>query len=130
MSKTLNMTDEEKKSRIADLIGCECGYNEDGTARLYRHPHFGDEIYWRGTMEPFDPLNDLNAMHEAEKVLEGWQVVNYKDNLVRVVSGELTCSGFDLLNATARQRADAFLLTMGEPTSGPASSGAEREEGE
>lgn len=50
---------------------------------------------------------DLNAMHEAEKVLNTIQQGYYWDNLKDIV-GE----GFDQLHATARQRAEAFLRTL------------------
>lgn len=60
-----------------------------------------------------DYLNDLNAMHEAEKVLrEGhsvrWQV--YKDYLGVICGMENTPT----IHATAAQRAEAFLKTIGK----------------
>ena len=53
--------------------------------------------------------NDLNAMHEAEKVLDTVQQGYYWDYLK-----DLTDEGFDQLHATARQRAEAFLRTLGK----------------
>jgi hypothetical protein len=53
-----------------------------------------------------DYCNDLNAMHEAEKVLifEDWE--SYCEKLGGSFRG---CA-----HATARQRAEAFLLTLGK----------------
>ena len=59
-----------------------------------------------------DYLNDLNAMHEAEKVLTMEQRNAYFFTLNTAVSnGE----GFwHLLHATAAQRAEALLRTLGK----------------
>lgn len=55
-----------------------------------------------------DYLNDLNAMHEAEKVLTEDQARNYSELLrgFQVVH-------FGAIHATASQRAEAFLRTLG-----------------
>jgi hypothetical protein len=52
-------------------------------------------------------LNDLNAMHEAEKVLRPMQRERYRTELVYILAGA------DIF-ATAEQRAEAFLKTIGE----------------
>jgi hypothetical protein len=52
---------------------------------------------------PPDYVHDLNAMHEAEKVLDETQAEDYEELL-----GEY---GF---HSTARQRAEAFLMTLGK----------------
>jgi len=52
---------------------------------------------------------DLNAMHEAEKVLAPQQTDKYVTTLCLEVQPEPS-----LHNATARQRAEAFLRTMGK----------------
>lgn len=56
-----------------------------------------------------DYLNDLNAMHEAEKVLTtNDQVSNYENRLMEI------CGGYRRsLHSTAAQRAEAFLRTKG-----------------
>ena len=53
-----------------------------------------------------DYLNDLNAMHEAEKVIRerADRVDSYLDQLDGAMSG---------VHATAAQRAEAFLRTLG-----------------
>jgi hypothetical protein len=62
-----------------------------------------------------DYLSDLNAMHEAEKMLTDAQMSAYEREL-----GALTCRlsmvdgpGYKLWHATAPQRAEAFLRTLG-----------------
>lgn len=61
-----------------------------------------------------DYLNDLNAMHEAEKMLTEHQWDEYERVLRLVCDG---CSyyegaGKELLHATTSQRAEAFLKTL------------------
>jgi hypothetical protein len=57
-----------------------------------------------------DYLNDLNAMHEAEKLLTYKQHVIYTDTLEMLIGGPgykpATC-------ATAAQRAEALVITLG-----------------
>ena len=64
-----------------------------------------------------DYLNDLNAMHEAEKVLGAcWPT--YCEHLLEIVEPEPRtleiCHRWNLLHATATQRAEAFLRTIGK----------------
>ena len=64
--------------------------------------------YWTKQHFP-DYLNDLNASHEMEKVLTREQHEKYWLHLCRDIvplSGYAHC-------ATASQRSDAFLLTLG-----------------
>ena len=60
---------------------------------------------------------DLNDMHEAEKVLGAcWPT--YCEYLLEIVEPELRtleiCHRWNLLHATATQRAEAFLRTIGK----------------
>lgn len=64
-----------------------------------------------------DPFEDLNAMHEAEKVLREMQTMTFVDRL-----GEVVCQGmgdgsygeiWNILHATATQRAEALGLALG-----------------
>jgi hypothetical protein len=62
-----------------------------------------------------DYCTDLNAMHEAEKVLNSSEEKMYFANLKEIV-GDLIwyrdpCKNY---RATARQRAEAFLRTLGK----------------
>jgi hypothetical protein len=63
-----------------------------------------------------DYLNDLNAMHQAEMVLSRGEHYNqtggfglYVENL-----GLVRCGRLHLIEATAAQRAEAFLRTIGK----------------
>jgi len=62
---------------------------------------------------PPNYLNDLNAMHDAEKSafsgIPNWEFEShYLENLATV----RMCSGAHLYDATAAQRAEAFVVTM------------------
>lgn len=64
-----------------------------------------------------DYLNDLNAMHEAEKMLTEEQRELFRSILVDVVRGTVDRLRITwqaaLCHATAAQRAEAFLRTLG-----------------
>jgi hypothetical protein len=103
------MTDEQINAAIAK----ECGFvgrdefyvNKDGPKfRFWDYPKD-----WTGpSREPWVPLfcTDLNAMHEAEHKLPYVQLCNYIDLLIEF-SPEAAV-------ATSRQRAEAFLRTLGK----------------
>ena len=55
-------------------------------------------------------LNDLNAMHEAEKLLVRLQWVSYLRRLQTLCDESVTWP----IHATASQRAEAFLRTIGK----------------
>jgi hypothetical protein len=60
-----------------------------------------------------DYLNDLNAMHEAEKQLLATQFKRYHDVLVAQVIGWSAHENEHIaIHATATQRAEAFLKTL------------------
>ena len=65
-----------------------------------------------------DYLHDLNAMHEAEKVLTDEQDLEYSEALEQVVKGRFATANSEdmrrLRSATASQRAEAFLRTIGK----------------
>jgi hypothetical protein len=85
-------------------VGCVCGY--------------GDPKMSRETMS--DYCTDLNAMHEAEKTLKEPQRTIYLNELIEVCSfndWQMSLSSDDEWNQThapARQRAEAFLRTVGK----------------
>lgn len=60
-----------------------------------------------------DFADDLNAMHAAEKVLRGVQLEFYESHLERDAVDDL--EGY-IWHATAAQRAEAFLRTLGKWT--------------
>ncbi len=64
--------------------------------------------------QPPDYLSDLNAMHEAEKVLTQEQGKEYTLAVMRIVNVERGWATVDaMLRASAAQRAEAFLKTLG-----------------
>ena len=97
------MTNEEINEAIAKHTGwkqCDCG-NKDCLAWFRKE-----------SWEPeFAPLfaTDLNAMHEAEKMLTSEQVTSYVYSL-ESMNERWSTPAF----ATASQRAEAFLRTIGK----------------
>jgi hypothetical protein len=100
------------KEQINIAIAEACGYKNvtigvtEGTIRVvvgYKHHTFDEEIP--------DYCNDLNAMHEAEKILSDDSHADYACELVKTIcrNGEW----FESVSATAAQRAEAFLKTIG-----------------
>ena len=61
-------------------------------------------------------VNDLNAMHEAEKRLSASQLSAYVGELANaIINGEnKTTLGNQMWHATAAQRSEAFLKTIGK----------------
>lgn len=103
------MSDQEINTAIAEA----CGWKP-------RHHAVG---YYRDLHTPFieslhDYCNDLNAMHEAEKILSEKEQRDYSFRLlVALVDGSVTHDlndHFIYLTATAAQRAEAFLRTLGK----------------
>ena len=71
-----------------------------------------------------DYLNDLNACHEAEKVLTQDHMIDYSRHVGKAVTIHLPASraawmDFKLINSTAAQRAEAFLRTLNLWTTTP-----------
>ena len=60
-----------------------------------------------------DYLNDLNAMRDVEMVLEPDQITDYLEWL-GMCSGDDAHQVWAYVHATAAQRAEAFLLTIGK----------------
>lgn len=90
------MTDEQINQRIAEA----CGWKGNLIDRDME-----------GNLWPSEPPNycdDLNAMHKAENVLNANQWYQYALNLNEV------CWHWALIHAPARQRAEAFLRTLGK----------------
>jgi hypothetical protein len=114
------MSDEQINIAIAEACGwtkCEhvASINlTKGIPPANNPPKYG--TYENGMAQLPDYLNDLNAMHSAEKALTEHQWDEYERVLRLVCDG---CSyyegaGKELLNATAAQRAEAFLRTLGK----------------
>ena len=80
--------------RCFELAGSTCGY------RLEDIP---------------DYCNDLNAMHQAEKIFNHAQYCRYISELCTLTSADNN----SMYLATAAQRAEAFLKTIGKWEGGP-----------
>jgi hypothetical protein len=103
------MNKESQRIAIAEA----CGWTEH-KSRVANYWKLHGEFVGYG---PPDYLNDLNAMHEAEKVLtddEGDRM-RYFDNLAEITADANggRCSRFLLVHPSATQRAEAFLRTLG-----------------
>lgn len=120
------MTPEQQRIAIAEA----CGWKREYTFISQDIGSLGEEIQaWiapDGTTSVValpDYLNDLNAMHEAEKVLDAMQRAKFAEELAYVVLAVFNnpetefvfsrCSLFVFAHATASQRAEAFLRTIG-----------------
>lgn len=115
-----NMTDEEKQAKIAEARGFTVRFNESkGLHELitpngkWEHPYDadGDEAHcW--SYAP-DYLNNLELMHEAEESLDSSQSKDFADHLERITpKHQESLWKFYFAHASARQRADAFLLAL------------------
>ena len=98
------MKPELQQTAIAEACGWKLDLATHKTA-IWKGP--SGEMCGHGQYPP-DYLNDLNAVHEAEKVLNFQQRSEFTSRLSSMVS-----HGFDFCHATATQRAEAFLRTLG-----------------
>jgi hypothetical protein len=104
------MTPEQQRTAIAEACGWRIAERvspeaKEAATACWIRPN-GDE--WQEENLP-DYLNDLNAMHEAEKVLNEKQDHIMNDTLWDMCEGRKY-----LWHATAAQRAEAFLRTIGK----------------
>lgn len=102
------MTPEEQRIAIAEV----CGWTKvPMTATLWQHEAFPGQLFEPGELP--DYLADLNAMHEAEKVLTRGQRIRFVSELCGIVGVKWRpTSHFDSIHATAAQRAEAFCRTL------------------
>lgn len=80
---------------------------------------YTDGVHW-WNCKGNDPLTDLNAMHEAEKVklrpaptdnaMDRDEKFVRWDNFIELLASKMGCD--DIAHATAAQRAEAFLRTL------------------
>ena len=104
------MTDEQMRIAIAESVGYKELFMDNGKSMVpqrWESPY--DEFCYVAESLP-DYLNDLNAMHEAEKTFADDDVIAEKYWLALYDATEHTRWPYD---ATARQRAEAFLKTKG-----------------
>ncbi len=97
------MSPEQQRIKIAEACGWEhIREREFGRGLVGVHPTIKDHC------GIYDYLSDLNAMHEAERVL-GEKLNDYTRVLSLVANTPFTVP---LVCATAAQRAEAFLKTL------------------
>lgn len=105
------MTDQEIDIAIAEVCEYERRECRPGEFRMLKeHPQQGVGGAFLPMIEAPRYCNDLNAMHEAEKHLPGMKELEYLQQLGK---RDLYCS-WGSVCATARQRAEAFLRTLGK----------------
>lgn len=100
------MTPEKQRIAIAEA----CGWKKaepPNTPVWWKNGEWVSIIY-----DLPDYLSDLNAMHEAEKVLKVEQHFTFQVELARVINTITYPLNFALLHSTASQRAEAFLRTL------------------
>lgn len=100
------MTDDQINMAIAEA----CGWTEIQTCTCWDDVSRGKPPGKIGLKHIEDYCNDLNAMHEAEKTLTDANMFVMAHHIERLVSAH----GQHYFHATARQRAEAFLRTLGK----------------
>lgn len=100
------MSPEAQRIAIAEACGYEIGDMSSIRAKPMPSIVGKDGKHWQPHeyAKLPDYPSDLNAMHEAEKVLTLDQYYKYSGRLLGKIGG---------LSATAAQRAEAFLRTLG-----------------
>jgi len=113
------MTPEEQRIAIAEA----CGWKRSDLRPSWCHPDNwlmaknGSYEVWVSRDKLPDYLNDLNAMHYAEKVLNEKRIRSYAFTLAQVLDTSPTVDLDDQflnIHATASQRAESFLRTVGK----------------
>jgi hypothetical protein len=117
------MTDEQINVAIAEACGWvdRGSFNESRPEdhKFKRRIGNTENYEWRWQHE-FNYCRDLNAMHEAEKLLDYQQAEDFGDMMYNLCADENSEQDnpfpwrFAVIHATARQRAEAFLRTLGK----------------
>ena len=111
------MTPEQQRIAIAEACGWDCDPYEahgwESRGQWVKQPKEFPHVwpYKKGDMVSKncylpDYLNDLNAMHEAEKALNTEQLARYNKWLAHICTDNYSSL------ASAAQRAEAFLKTL------------------
>ena len=113
------MKPEQQRIAIAEACGWTAREDKDGfwravdaSGNMTHELWVSERNVWSAGIP--DYLNDLNAMHEAEKVLTPEQLVDYCAFRLRATTGEGCVTDYKMIRATATQRAEAFLRTIGK----------------
>jgi hypothetical protein len=111
------MTDTEINIAIAE----KCGWTKSGLHH-WAPPKKTGLLYHRNIHEIPNYCTDLNAMHEAEKCIPTNWLIRWELQLVSITCGGSITDAFNkrehwsvkaIAQATARQRAEAFLRVFG-----------------
>ena len=111
------MSPEKQRVAIATACGWKCAGHPDQILAT-RGWEFAYQFVIRPTGELVthssipDYLSDLNAMHEAEKVLTHDQHIDYMEWL-GLCSDDYGHKVWNYVHATAAERCEAFLRTLG-----------------
>lgn len=113
------MSPEKQRRTILEACGWTAKEDKDGFWRAVDPSGNMTYTLWVSEMNVWsagmpDVLEDLNAMHEAEKVLTPEQLVDYCAFSLRVATGEGCVTDYKMIRATAAQRAEAFIRTIGK----------------
>ena len=100
------MSPEAQRIAIAEV----CGYRHGESKPFWMATPIGQPFVACSVDKLPDYLNDLNAMHETEKKLQPLQHRTYWEQLALYTKGVGMYPG----EATASQRAEAFLRTLGK----------------
>jgi len=109
------MTNRSINKAIAEYLGWkELDFHLDGKRILGDRPTFSNGKIVSYTVDQYVPdyCKDLNAMHEAENILNADQQYEYAYVLDGLIENR-SCE-FDLIHASARMRAEAFVKTIGK----------------
>lgn len=106
------MTPEAQRIVIAEACGWILFPGDEKLMSFNQWRHESGDF--RPLREPPDYLNDLNAMHEAEKVLTAEQAYEYHCRLAGKLSA--TAEFRYAISAPAPQRAEELLRTIGKWT--------------
>jgi hypothetical protein len=98
------MTPEQQRIAIAEA----CGWVESPYGKWSN-----DGLILCDPLNPPDYLNDLNAMHEAEKMLTDLDLNLYRQFLYMVVLEDPSNASNEPAWSNASQRAEAFLGMLG-----------------
>jgi hypothetical protein len=107
------MTQEEQRTAIAEACGIVGPFDNRWIKEYEKEggDSYGFTGFEKGELVFIpDYLNDLNAMHDAEKVLVSLRWVSYSRRLQTLCDESVTWP----IHATASQRAEAFLRTIGK----------------
>jgi len=106
------VTPEQQRITIAEACGWEPCEPRIFSWQKLSHAFKKDGAYYGGLNSIPDYSNDLNAMHEAEKMLTDLDL--YRRFLYLVVLEDPSNTSNEPAWATATQRAEAFLRTIGK----------------